>query len=842
MPGRRQAEELLELVDSDPRRVVATELAGVSDPDARAIWWRARALALAHLEQLDEAVAAIEVALECPVTDPSVVGGVEMTGGALFIWAGRTEAGLGLLQQAAGREGVGSEALVQLGASLYRLGRYREALTALEQAREKLDPEAWSWWSRLETNLGLTLAAVGENEAARDALLRSMEIDLSRGNAQGVATGHHNLGWVASVAGDLPAAFDHYEQAAQKLAAPAELWRDRADALLSAGFGTEAIAAAGAAAEHLTRSGHVTGAAEARLKLALSLLTEARWAEAGSAARIASDQFRSQGRSGWASYADMLGFRARVEADASAGFAGFLEMADELEQQAFVSAAQEARIWAVTAAVGDGRAIEVEPVADGLVHARLRPHLVPAAWLARAEVAEALGNRRGALAAAFRGVASAEELSAALGGSETRAHVARSIDDMSRLAVRLTAGRGTPRRMFDWVERTRSASLRLPRIRPPADEATAALVAELRTIDRAIETLQPGRDLENAARRRAWLESRLRHRSRALRGAGTHRRALRAADVVAALAPDEAILTLASVGDAIRGVLLHRGRARELAVAGRAELLDLQSRSLRSLARLARDPQGSRVAATTSDLTKIPLHLGAAAGTIELLCVVPPPELAALPWSIVVDGPLVAVAPSATSALTGGGAGAESVAAIAGEGLRHAVAETAAVAAAYPDPRPAGDDPVTPPHALAMLDGVDVGHFACHGEFRGDSPLFSSLRLAGGALYLHELERLGSPPGMIVFSACDMGAATAIGRGESLGPVTAMLGAGVETVVASPVLVPDHPTVSNMFARFHAAIRSGIRPARALAEAKASLDPEDPLSLVLGAIQTHGRW
>ena len=41
---------------------------------------------------------------------------------------------------------------------------------------------------------------------------------------------------------------------------------------------------------------------------------------------------------------------------------------------------------------------------------------------------------------------------------------------------------------------------------------------------------------------------------------------------------------------------------------------------------------------------------------------------------------------------------------------------------------------------------------------------------------------------------------------------------------------------------FHLAVGHGRRPAYALAAAKAVLEEENPLAIVVGAIQCHGRW
>ena len=41
---------------------------------------------------------------------------------------------------------------------------------------------------------------------------------------------------------------------------------------------------------------------------------------------------------------------------------------------------------------------------------------------------------------------------------------------------------------------------------------------------------------------------------------------------------------------------------------------------------------------------------------------------------------------------------------------------------------------------------VDVAHLVCHGSFSSGNPMFSSLRLADGPMFVYDLERLSPPP------------------------------------------------------------------------------------------------
>ncbi len=70
---------------------------------------------------------------------------------------------------------------------------------------------------------------------------------------------------------------------------------------------------------------------------------------------------------------------------------------------------------------------------------------------------------------------------------------------------------------------------------------------------------------------------------------------------------------------------------------------------------------------------------------------------------------------------------------------------------------------------LAALDGAGLVHIASHGDFRADSPMFSSLRMVDGPLTVHDLERLRSAPHRLVLSACESGVAASVGSPKSLG-------------------------------------------------------------------------
>jgi Flp pilus assembly protein TadD len=84
------------------------------------------------------------------------------------------------------------------GYSYYLQSRWKDAERSLKTAA-KLDPDN----PRIQTNLGLTLAAAGKTDAALAALTK----------AGGPAVGHANLGYLLAAAGKTDAARQHYQTA-----------------------------------------------------------------------------------------------------------------------------------------------------------------------------------------------------------------------------------------------------------------------------------------------------------------------------------------------------------------------------------------------------------------------------------------------------------------------------------------------------------------------------------------------------------------------------------------------------------------------------------------------------
>jgi hypothetical protein len=183
------------------------------------------------------------------------------------------------------------------------------------------------------------------------------------------------------------------------------------------------------------------------------------------------------------------------------------------------------------------------------------------------------------------------------------------------------------------------------------------------------------------------------------------------------------------------------------------------------------------------------------------------------------DGACRAAAPRRVLALGSGDAA-----------LPHAAAEARAVAAVY---GAGGRALIGAEATLAALHdawredngGCDLLHLACHGRFRADNPMFSSLELADGPLAAHEVlaRRLQAP--LVVLSACETGLSRLAPGDELLGLVRAFLRAGSASVLASQWAVDDAST-AGLMQDLHRRLAAGASPAAALAAAQRRLAVE----------------
>ncbi|HFD39671.1 MAG TPA: CHAT domain-containing protein [Anaerolineae bacterium] len=112
-------------------------------------------------------------------------------------------------------------------------------------------------------------------------------------------------------------------------------------------------------------------------------------------------------------------------------------------------------------------------------------------------------------------------------------------------------------------------------------------------------------------------------------------------------------------------------------------------------------------------------------------------------------------------------------------------------------------------------------HLATHSRFRADDPLFSSLELADGPLWVYDLYRLRLRASLVTLSACDTGQGTLRGR-ELLGLTRGFLSAGAASVLVSLWAVDDRSTAALMGA-FYRHLGAGATRSEALRAAQLGL-------------------
>ena len=140
----------------------------------------------------------------------------------------------------------------------------------------------------------------------------------------------------------------------------------------------------------------------------------------------------------------------------------------------------------------------------------------------------------------------------------------------------------------------------------------------------------------------------------------------------------------------------------------------------------------------------------------------------------------------------------------------------------------------------AVLDGMgraDLVHLAAHGRFNAANPMFSSLQLADGLLYVHDLERLPRSPRTVVLTACSAARAGVYGGDEMLGTSVALLALGVRAVVA-PLLPVRDDAARWLAVDLHRRMAAGATPGEALTATVAGAASEGDALLLAAAAST----
>lgn len=173
--------------------------------------------------------------------------------------------------------------------------------------------------------------------------------------------------------------------------------------------------------------------------------------------------------------------------------------------------------------------------------------------------------------------------------------------------------------------------------------------------------------------------------------------------------------------------------------------------------------------------------------------------------------------------------------------LVHAEAEARAVASAFPAATRLSGVAASAAGLRAATAGADLLHFACHAQFRRDSPMFSALMLADGPLTAESIEGLHIDAGLVVLSACETGLAGEHGGDELVGLVRAFMLAGANRVLASLWPVDDRVS-AELMRHFYHRLLADCSASEALQAAQRAVMRAHPHPYFWAAHAVQGGW
>lgn len=154
------------------------------------------------------------------------------------------------------------------------------------------------------------------------------------------------------------------------------------------------------------------------------------------------------------------------------------------------------------------------------------------------------------------------------------------------------------------------------------------------------------------------------------------------------------------------------------------------------------------------------------------------------------------------------------------------LAEAALVGELLPDAQIHVGSEATSELLASRVGDAGIVHLACHGTFRSENPLFSSLRLGDRWVTAREIIDLDLDGALVVLSACSSGQGSARDH-EPIGLAWACLAAGAEGVVAAMWMVDDAVTLAFMH-EFYRHLNRGVGPREAMGSARALIARTHP--------------
>ncbi len=763
--------------------------------------------------------------------------------GAALVYAGRTADGLAAFSRAIrlSSGALTGRVLHRRGLVLWTLGRFEAALDDLRRAVSVLQRAGDPVWAARALNArGLVYLEVGSPSradgdfAVAERLFAETRQDLEWGDAA------LNRGLTAFRVGDLPAALSYLDEAASRyrpLNVPTPgLSIDRCGVLLAAGLVSDALAEADTAIRDIEQTrGRSTKKAELLLMAANCALAAAQPRTALDWAQAAYHLFRAQHSAWWQARASLV----LVRAQHAAGLASpqLLREANRaavrLEALGSGEAAQ-AHLLAGRVALKLGRRADADHHLIAAARNRRRGPAMSRAtgWLSEALRAQAAAEPRRMLAACRRGLEVLDEHRFSLGASELRAQATAHGAELAAVAQRHAARAHRPRLFLAWTERWRATALTVPAVRPSADaELNSGLVALREVTSRLEQARRHGAPISVFQREQLRLEGVVRARSLQAPGGAASGASVAGIEELLDQLGTAQLVEIADVDGTLHVLVCGAGRVRQFLAGRSRDAIQAAEFARFALRRLARSRPGNEPRSALASLTAAGPELqhailGPAAGYLRdnPVVIVPPGRLHAIPWALLpaLGGRVFSVAPSAAAWMRAQAAvppERRHVTLACGPGLATGGAEVPLLSKLHEDVTVLSGRQATAARVLSALDGAWLAHIAAHGNFRADSPLFSSLRMHDGPLTVYDFEQLRRAPYRLVLSSCDSGVLAPAGADELIGLVSSLLPLGTAGIIAGVVQLNDYAVVPLMVT-LHEHLRAGQSLAESLSSAR----------------------
>ncbi len=864
----RHVDDLLPLALSRPREALVRArvvLAGRPGPYDASVAHQATSIVLRDFGDVEAGVRESRAALRLARRTGSAEREADVLAslGLALVYAGRTAAGLAAFDRAVQRStGVlAARVLARRGVVLWALGRYPAALEDLRRAVVVLRRAGdLLWTARAVNNRGLVYLYLGSTSRADADFVSAARLFSEVGQELEASYAVHNRALVAFASGDLPAALAFLDEATlsfRRLKVPTIVLRiDRLDVLLAAGLANDALAEAEAAVSEMEPSRGLS------YKKALLLLRAANCALAAAEPQVAQDWaqaayrlFRSQHSTWWQAHAARVLVQARYEVGpASPALLRQANRAAARLDTLGASDAAQAHLLAGRVALELGRRDDAERHLGAVAQTRRHGPALSrvSGWLGEALRAEAADRPGAMLTACRRGLDVLDEHRFTLGASELRAQATVHGAELAALAQRHAVRAGRPRLLLTWSERWRATALAVPAVRPLADAELNTSLAALRTVTRKLEEARSqGEQSPFLLREQQRLEKAVRASSLRSQGTWSSGQApFSPADLLDRLGSAQ-LIEIVDIDGGLHVLTCGAGRVRQFAAGRVSDAVRAADFARFALRRLARSRPGddpdsalSVLAAAGPRLQQALLgpavrHLGDGP-----IVIVPTGTLHPIPWALLpaLSDRVVSVAPSAGAWMRADAAPAprqRHVALARGPGLASEGAELSLIAPFYDDVTMLAGSEATAEKVLYALDGAWLGHIAAHGNFRADSPLFSSLHMYDGPLTVYDFEQLHRAPYRLVLSSCDSGVLAPTGANELLGLVSSLLPLGTAGIIAAIVPLNDQAVVPVMV-DLHRCLRSGQTLAESLYSVRRRLSDDPIRQATVASLMTLG--